>query len=420
MKKYIIFWLSQAFSQFGSSMTSFALILWAYTQKGSAMTVSLMTFFNFLPYIIASLFAGAFVDNHGKKRIMLACDAIAAACSAFMLVMTAGDSMEIWHIYAVNAVIGLMNAFQGPASAVAIGQMAPKDRLEQVSGMNAFSANLVSVLSPVCAASLFAWRGLETVLAIDLMTFAAAFLTLVFFIAVPEKAGEGKKKASAFAGCADGFRYIGRDRGLMWVIVTMALINFFSRLTYENILSPMILSRSGGDSAALGIVNAAMGIGGIAGGLTVSSGKVKGRPAGLIYISAGLSFLLGDITMGLGRSTLWWAAAGMAASLPIPFIQTGQTMVFYRHVPPETQGRVFAVRNAVQCSTIPLGILLGGYLADYVFEPFMAGGSAAAMFLGRLVGYGPGSGMALMFLCTGTAGTLLSLIFYSIKSVKQL
>ena len=77
-KKYIIFWLSQALSQLGSSMTSFALILWVYTQNGSAMTVSLMSFFNYVPYIIVSLFAGTFVDTHSKKRIMLVSDSIAA------------------------------------------------------------------------------------------------------------------------------------------------------------------------------------------------------------------------------------------------------------------------------------------------------------------------------------------------------
>ena len=42
------------------------------------MTVSLMSFFNYVPYIIVSLFAGAFVDNHGKKKIMLVSDSIAA------------------------------------------------------------------------------------------------------------------------------------------------------------------------------------------------------------------------------------------------------------------------------------------------------------------------------------------------------
>ena len=71
LKNYIVFWLSQALSQLGSAMTGFTLILWAYEQNGSAMTVSLMSFFHYIPYIIASIFAGSFVDSHSKKKIML-------------------------------------------------------------------------------------------------------------------------------------------------------------------------------------------------------------------------------------------------------------------------------------------------------------------------------------------------------------
>ena len=92
-KRYIVFWLSQALSQFGSSMTSFALILWAYTQKGTAMTVSLMTFFNYIPYIIVSLFAGTFVDNHSKKKIILISDSIAAIYSIVMLFFIVENEM---------------------------------------------------------------------------------------------------------------------------------------------------------------------------------------------------------------------------------------------------------------------------------------------------------------------------------------
>ncbi len=75
-KRYIIFWLSQSLSQLGSAMTGFALVLWAYTQEGSAMTVSLMSFFNYMPYTIVSLFVGAFVDKHKKKSIMLVSDSV--------------------------------------------------------------------------------------------------------------------------------------------------------------------------------------------------------------------------------------------------------------------------------------------------------------------------------------------------------
>lgn len=419
-KRYIVFWLSQALSQFGSSMTGFALILWAYTQKGTAMTVSLMTFFNYIPYIIVSLFAGTFVDNHSKKKIMLVSDSIAAICSVAMLFLSMGNELEIWNIYLVNFIIGFMNAFQGPASAVAIGKVVPKEKLKQVSGMNSFSGNLVAVLSPVFAASLFAWGGLKLILVIDLMTFLFAFLVLLFVLNIPEDISRKVEKKSVFSGCKEGFRYLSQNHGILIIIITMALLNFFSRLTYENILSPMILSRSANDSTTLGIVNAVMGIGGIMGGIIVSTGKVKANSAKMIYISAFVSFLLGDIMMGAGRNVVVWSIAGLAASLPIPFINAGQMVILYQNIPEEIQGRIFAVRNAIQFSSIPLGILLGGLLADYVFEPFMIKENAITLFLRMIVGEGAGSGMAVMFLCTGVLGALFSFIFYKRKDIRNL
>ena len=182
----------------------------------------------------------------------------------------------------------------------------------------------------------------------------------------------------------------------------------------------MILSRSGNDSMALGIVNAAMGIGGIVGGIIVATGKIKKSNIKMIYVSAMLSFLLGDVMMGMGRNVLFWSFAAVAASLPIPFINAGQNVILYQTVPENIQGRIFSVRNALQFSTIPLGILLGGFLADYVFEPFMLSGNYVSMALHSLVGSGAGSGMAVMFLCTGILGSLFSLISYNLKDIKSL
>ena len=420
-KKYIIFWLSQSVSQLGSAMTSFALILWAYTQSHSAMTVSLMSFCNYVPYVLVSLVAGAFVDRHGKKQIMLVSDSVAAMSSAVILALHLSDGLQIWNIYLINAVIGFMNAFQGPASAVAVGRMVPEEKLANVSGMNSFSGNLVAVLSPVLASSLFALGGLQVILLIDLGSFVIAFLVLLLLIRIPERMdGGGGKKPSVLKGCIEGFAFLKKNKGILMVVLTMALINFFSRLTYENILSPMILARSGNDSVALGIVNAAMGIAGILGGILVSLGKFSRNHVKMIYISAGMSFLLGDLLMGAGRDVVWWMVAGVAASLPIPFINAGQNVILYQKVPGEMQGRVFAVRNALQYSTIPVGILLGGILADYVFEPFMRQKNAVTGLLCLIVGEGAGSGMAVMFLCTGILGALISFLFYRNKELRSL
>ena len=227
-KRYIIFWLSQALSQLGSSMTTFALILWTYTQKGTAMTVSLMTFFNYLPYIILSLFVGTFVDNHSKKKIMLVSDSIAAICSLAIFCLNSGNALQIWHIYLVNMIIGFMGAFQDPASDVALGKVVPKEKLEQISGMNSFSDNLVAVLSPVFAAFLFAFGGLKLILIIDLSSFLFAFLILLFVLRIPDDIPQKAEKKSVFIGCKEGLQYLKQHNGIFLVIITMAVLNFFS------------------------------------------------------------------------------------------------------------------------------------------------------------------------------------------------
>ncbi|MCM1261511.1 MAG: MFS transporter [Butyrivibrio sp.] len=411
-KKYIIFWLSQSVSQLGSAMTSFALILWVYTVKHSAFTLSMMSFCNYVPYIIVSLFAGTFVDTHSKKKIMLVSDSIAAMCTVSIFIMWSSGSLQIWHIYIVNAIIGFMNAFQSPASSVAIGKMVPKEKLANVSGMNSFSGNMISVFTPVIASFLFALSGLKAVLLIDMISFVFAFLILLLVISIPEDEVKPGNKISAFAGCKEGYRFLLEHKAILMIVLTMALINFLSRLTYENILSPMVLSRSGDDSVALGIVNAVMGIGGIIGGIIVSAGKMSKDNIKTIYFSAALSFLLGDLLMGAGRNVVFWSIAGMAASLPIPFINAAQNVILYGTVPEEMQGRIFAVRNAIQYSTIPAGILLGGFLADYVFEPYMQKENALTSLLHGIVGEGSGSGMAVMFLCTGILGSMFCVICY--------
>ncbi|MDE6972707.1 MAG: MFS transporter, partial [Lachnospiraceae bacterium] len=92
----------------------------------------------------------------------------------------------------------------------------------------------------------------------------------------------------------------------------------------------------------------------------------------------------------------------------------------YCKIPAAMQGRVFAVRNAIQYSTIPVGIILGGYLADYVFEPFMVSGNRLAGMLGTIVGNSAGSGMAVMFLCTGICGFMVSIASCFNREIKKL
>ncbi|AJA47013.1 major facilitator superfamily protein [Clostridium pasteurianum DSM 525 = ATCC 6013] len=422
LKDYILFWISQSISQLGSSMTSFALIIWAYTQTKSAMTVSLLIFFTYLPYILISAFVGTFVDTHRKKSIMLWTDSVSCICCIVVLILFVLGRLEIWSIYIVNGIIGTMNAFQSPTLAVVVGILVPKQNYEKISGLNSFSNSLITGVTPMLAASISSIFGLKGVLFIDLISFIIGFITLLFFINIHESEinRETLENKNIFNGCKDGFLFLFQHKGLLYIILSIALMNFFSRLTYENILSPMILTRSSGNTAILGIVSGIIGLGGIIGGVIIYLIQISKNKIKLLYYSAAFSFIFGDFLMGIGENVYLWSIAALAASIPIPFIIASQNVILYNSVPSKMQGRIFAVRNSIQYFTIPIGTLLGGALADYVFEPYMKSTTIFALILQRIVGTGDGSGMAVMFLCTGILGSVTSMIWCCNKQIRKL
>lgn len=413
-KSYVLFWASQSFSQMGSAMTSYVLVLWVYTRTGSALSVSLLSFSSYLPYIAVSGFSGALVDTLPKKQMIFLADLVCAACTLGIMLIFATGGLQVWQICLMNAVEGAAGAVQAPASAVAIGILTPEGNLTRASGLNSISSSLIVVTTPMLGLLVFSFFGVPAVLLADLVTFFAAEWVLLFQISIPEQGScrATRPEAKLLCTAREGLLFLRGSRALFSVVVRMALLNFLSRLTYETILVPMILSRSGGDNQVLGLVSGLLGAGGMAGGLLVAARKPQESDTKWIYIPAGLSFLLGDLTMGLGQNAYFWCFAALAASLPIPFVAAEQNLLLYQSVPKEMQGRVFAARNALQYMTIPLGIFLGGFLAERVLEPFMAGSSGLARMLCVLVGSGKGSGMAVMFLCTGLFGFAACAAFY--------
>lgn len=420
-KTYIVFWLTQIISQLGSSMTSFALILWAYNKTHSAMSMSLMSFCNYLPYIVVSLFAGAFIDSHRKKRIILGADMIAALNTLVILLLLRIGKLELYHIYMVNAVTGVMNAFQGPATSVAIGIIVPKGEYEKASGMNSFSSSVLTVVTPMLATFIYGILGLKGVILVDLVSFIIAFVVLANFIRIPEVLVRKERiKQTLLEGCKEGWMYLKDHSGIWYLVLSMTVVNLFSRIGYENILPALILARSGGNEDTLALVTGFIGFGGIIGGIVITFIKFPKSRIKVIYFSTAFSFLVGDVLMGISRNAWMWCLSAVATSVLIPFINAGISAIMYEKVPKEMQGRVFSVRNAMQHGTIPIGILLGGYLADYVFEPFMKGNNGTVRFLERVVGTGNGTGMAVMFLCTGILGALSSLMWYTHKDIRKL
>lgn len=58
MKTYLILWLTQSFSGLGSAMTSYGLVIWSYTQQGSALMTALLMVSSYAPYVVFSILPG--------------------------------------------------------------------------------------------------------------------------------------------------------------------------------------------------------------------------------------------------------------------------------------------------------------------------------------------------------------------------
>ena len=130
-----------------------------------------------------------------------------------------------------------------------------------------------------------------------------------------------------------------------------------------------------------------------------------------------LSFLAGTF---VEQNPTIWIVFNFLGNLPLSLLNANMMFIIRTHIPIEMQGRVFSARDTLQYCTIPLGYLLGGILADYIFEPFMNGNSAIKHLIMPIVGDGRGSGIALMFLFTGVSGTIISLLGLMNKEIRTL
>jgi MFS family permease len=158
-KNYILFWACQSVSQFGSAMTGYALILWAYGAEKSAMSVSLLSLFSYLPYLFAGPLAGMISGRWKSRTVLLAADAAAEACTAAVLLLFAFGRLRVPMLYPVNFIESFMNAVQSPVANAAAGSLVPKEKFEKIGGMNSFSGSLISIAAPVFATSLLSLWG---------------------------------------------------------------------------------------------------------------------------------------------------------------------------------------------------------------------------------------------------------------------
>ncbi|KAB1440680.1 MFS transporter [Candidatus Galacturonibacter soehngenii] len=418
LKAFIILWSTQSISTLGSSMTNFALIILSYQRYESALVTAMLSVCTYVPYVIMSIFAGAISDRWNKKYIMLASDSFAAFCTVFVWILLRNDRLEIWHLYALNALNGLMNTIQQPAADVTTSLLIPEKHYQKASGMRSFSNSLVNIVTPMIASTLLALTNIQTVILLDLITFVIAFLALLFFIKIPEIQKEKTTQETVLQSAKNGLKYMKQNRGILDLILFLAAINFTASM-YNAALPAMILSKETGGEVALGVINMVTGISMLVGSIMVSLSPTPMSRVKVILNTLLLSMSTENFFLAFGNTLPIWCVGAVLGWIGIPIMNANMDVLFRSYIPLPMQGRIYSARNTLQFFTIPIGYFLGGVLVDRVFEPFMAIQPAQGVFV-MFFGTGKGSGAAFLFFVLGVLGVVTCLVFRKDKNIRQL
>ncbi|MDO4332323.1 MAG: MFS transporter [Eubacteriales bacterium] len=421
LHNYYLLLIGQTVSQFGSAMTAFSLVIWAYTQKGEVMASSLLAICSMVPYLIVSLPGGAVADKSGKKTVLLVCDTLAAAGSLTILLCFFTNHLQLWILCAVNILNGFMNAFQGPASQTAVSLLIDKEDYVRIGGLQSAVGSISGMIQPVLSAAVLSIGGLGLVLAIDLFTFLFAFITLLLWVQIPETVSSEEKTSfrTLKKDMLEGVRYLKTQRALLLLLAGYSVLELTGAISFDSMYSPLLLARTGNSEMTVGMVSAFMAAGCVASSLLLMRKTSPKKKIPVMFFGSFLC-LFGITFFGMGRNIWQWCAVAFFGCFGSPIYSTLQTAVLREKVPLQMQGRMFSIQGMITQMLAPVGYLLGAFLADYVLEPFMKHPGTLQTICGKVVGNGAGSGIGLIFVLAGLSGIIINLILCRSREIRSL
>jgi DHA3 family macrolide efflux protein-like MFS transporter len=366
---FLTIWTGQVFSLLGSNLVQFALIWWLTKETGSATVLAIASMMAFLPQIFLSPFAGALVDRWSRRTVMIAADALIALATLALAGLFALDAVAVWHIYALMFVRSLGTAFHWPAMQASTSLMVPEKHLARIAGLNQALEGAALIVGPPLGALLLDLLPMQGVLAVDIVT-ALIAITPLLFIAVPQPRQAAREDGpvirSVLIDMREGFRYVWGWPGLM-ALIGIAVVLKLAMTPAFSLIPLLVNQHFGGDAAQYSMVEAAVGIGLLGGGIALSAWggfrrKIFTTLSGILIL--GMSFLmLGLLPGGMFRPAV---GAAFIMGLSIPLIDGPIMAIVQSAAAPEVQGRVFTMMGSLLSASSPIALAAAGPVADWL------------------------------------------------------
>jgi MFS family permease len=398
-RDFRLLWTGLAVSLFGSGLWLVALAWQVIELGGGPAQLSLVTALYGVGVLAFVLVGGVAADRLPQRLIMLASDLARAAALLILGTLSITGTLEVWHLAAGGLMLGAGEAFFIPSYTALLPRLLPEEELLAANGLEGTLRPLAQqgagpALGGVAVASISPGVAILA----GGVTFVVSGGCLLAMNVRQAKgpdplAGEPDSEgaASGFADLREGFRYV-RQTSWLWTSILFALALVLLIMGPLEVLLPFAVRENlGGGADAYGLALAAFGVGGAAGALAISSGRLPRRYLSVMLVLWGVG-ALPFAAVGFANS-LWVVCVALfvvGAAFSAGLVIWGTLL--QRRVPDGLRGRVSSLDFFVSLALMPVSMAIAGpagaalglaavFLVAGVTPVFLA---AAAILIPRL------------------------------------
>lgn len=357
-RNFRFYFFGQAVSVLGSWVQQVALSWLIYRLTGSVALLGVTTFAALLPMLVVGPLAGAWIDRHDKRRLLILVQGLLALQAAVLAGLTALDAIGPSLIVAMSVMLGVLNAFDAPLRQSQISAfVGSRSDLPNALALNAMLFNSGRFLGPPLAGLLLGLTSEAVCFAINAVSFAA------LAIGVARIRVEASPRALGSMGkvFSEGLRYVATEYPVRMLIFVLATVNITAS-SYAVLLPVFAKDVFGGDARMLGWLWGAAGAGAFVG--TIFLATRKGLPGLIKVVAAGAGVSALGLLAFSYNPMLWLALVAMAAvGFGISICNVGVNMLLQGMAPDHLRGRVVSFFSSTRFGFDAIGGLLAGLVA---------------------------------------------------------
>ncbi len=347
-----------------------------YRLTGSALLLGAVGFSSQFPVFLTAPLGGITADRVNRQRLVITTQTASMILAAILAWLTLSGRVQVWHIFVLAALLGIVNAFDIPGRQAFLVDMVGKEDLMNAIALNSSMFNGARVIGPAVAGIMVARIGEGWCFGANAISYIAVIVGLMLMrVNCARRFGSG----SPIEDIIEGFRWANQTKIIRALLLLIGLVSLVG-MPYT-VLMPVFADKIlHGGARGLGILMGATGVGALFGALTLAAKtgvKGLGRWVAVSCAMFGISLFLFSFSRLFWLSVLLLLPAGYSMMLQMACSNTLiQTMV-----PDQLRGRVMALYSMMFMGMAPLGALFGGALAHRMGAPItVAVGGIACVF----------------------------------------